>query len=118
MAENRQIYALTEQQWRIIRALNEFGPLESKQLAECCCILSPSLTGIIKRLEQQNFIQRKKSSEDQRRVLLSLTEHAQKVFDEISPRFEERYRKMTERFGEDKMQEFKELLTLMANVEP
>ncbi|MBL4764659.1 MAG: homoprotocatechuate degradation operon regulator HpaR [Colwellia sp.] len=110
--------SLTEQQWRIIRALNEFGPLESKQLAECCCILSPSLTGIIKRLEQQNFIQRQKSSDDQRRVLLSLTDHAQKVFDEVSPRFEERYSKMTERFGEEKMQEFKELLTLMANVEP
>ncbi|NQY88413.1 MAG: homoprotocatechuate degradation operon regulator HpaR [Colwellia sp.] len=110
--------SLTEQQWRIIRALNEFGPLESKKLAECCCILSPSLTGIIKRLEQQNFIQRQKSSDDQRRVLLSLTDHAQKFFDEVSPRFEERYSKMTERFGEKKMQEFKELLTLMANVEP
>lgn len=110
--------SLTEQQWRIIRALNEFGALESKQLAECCCILSPSLTGIITRLEQQNFIQRQKSNEDKRRVLLSLTDHAQKVFDEISPRFEERYRKMTEQFGQEKMDEFKELLELMAEVKP
>lgn len=110
--------SLTEQQWRIIRALNEYGALESKQLAECCCILSPSLTGIIKRLEQQNFIQRQKSTEDQRRVLLSLTDHAQKVFDDISPRFEERYSKMTERFGQEKMQEFKELLDFMADIKP
>mgnify|MGYP003384884573 FL=1 len=110
--------SLTEQQWRIIRALNEYGALESKQLAECCCILSPSLTGIIKRLEQQNFIQRQKSQEDQRRVLLSLTDHAQKVFDDISPRFEERYSKMTEKFGQEKMQEFKDLLDLMAEVKP
>jgi len=110
--------SLTEQQWRIIRALNEYGALESKQLAECCCILSPSLTGIIKRLEQQNFIQRQKSQEDQRRVLLSLTDHAQKVFDDISPRFEERYSKMTDKFGQEKMQEFKDLLDLMAEVKP
>jgi len=110
--------SLTEQQWRIIRALNEYGALESKQLAERCCILSPSLTGIIKRLEQQNFIQREKSNEDQRRVLLSLTDHAQKVFNDVSPRFEERYRKMTEGFGEEKMQDFKELLALMAKLEP
>lgn len=110
--------SLTEQQWRIIRALNEYGALESKQLAECCCILSPSLTGIIKRLEQQNFVQRQKSTEDQRRVLLSLTDHAQKVFDDISPRFEEHYHVMTKKFGKDKMQEFKELLDLMANVKP
>lgn len=110
--------SLTEQQWRIIRALNEYGALESKQLAERCCILSPSLTGIIKRLEQQNFIQREKSTEDQRRVLLSLTDHAQKVFDEVSPRFEERYSKITDRFGKEKMEEFKELLTFMAKLEP
>lgn len=110
--------SLTEQQWRIIRALNEYGALESKQLAERCCILSPSLTGIIKRLEQQNFIQREKSTEDQRRVLLSLTDHAQKVFDDVSPRFEERYGKLTNRFGEEKMEEFKELLTFMAKLEP
>jgi len=108
--------SLTEQQWRIIRALNEYGALESKQLAECCCILSPSLTGIIKRLEQKNFIQRQKSSEDQRRVLLSLTDHAQKVFDDVSPRFEERYATITERFGEKKMDEFKELLDFMAEI--
>jgi len=80
--------------------------------------IKTSLTGIIKRLEQQNFIQREKSNEDQRRVLLSLTDHAQKVFNDVSPRFEERYRKMTEGFGEEKMQEFKELLTLMAKLEP
>ena len=108
--------SLTEQQWRVIRALNEYGALESKQLAECCCILSPSLTGIIKRLEQKNFIQRQKSSEDQRRVLLSLTDHAQKVFDDVSPRFEERYATITEKFGENKMHEFKELLDFMAEI--
>ena len=109
---------LTEQQWRIIRALHEFGPMESKQLAECCCILSPSLTGIIKRLEQQNLIQRQKSSEDQRRILLSLTDHAEKTFDKVSPRLEQRYSKMTEQLGEEKMQELKDILILVAKIEP
>jgi len=112
-----QEISLTEQQWRIIRALKEFGPLESKQLAERCCILSPSLTGIIKRLEQQNFIKREQSSEDQRRVLLSLTSHANDVFDEVSPRLEACYQKMTVQFSEEKMQLLKELLTLMAKIE-
>jgi homoprotocatechuate degradation regulator HpaR len=109
---------LTEQQWRIIRALKEFGPMESKQLAECCCILSPSLTGIIKRLEQQNFVQRQKSEIDQRRTLLSLTKHAKQVFDEVSPSFEDCYVKLTEQLGEEKMQQFNELLTLVSKVRP
>lgn len=109
---------LTEQQWRIIRALNEFGPMESKQLAECCCILSPSLTGIVKRLEQQDIIQRQKSEVDQRRTLLSLTKHAKQIFAEVSPNFEECYVKMTEQLGEEKMEQFNELLTLVAKVRP
>jgi len=109
---------LTEQQWRIIRALNEFGPMESKQLAECCCILSPSLTGIIKRLEQQNFVQRQKSTIDQRRVLLSLTMHAQQVFDDISPRLEQCYKKMTEQISEEKMLQLTELLTIVGKIKP
>ena len=109
---------LTEQQWRIIRALNEFGPMESKKLAECCCILSPSLTGIIKRLEQQGFIQRQKSEIDQRRVLLSITKHAQQVFDDISPSLEQCYKKMTEQFSEEKMLQLTELLKLVAKIEP
>jgi len=113
-----QEISLTEQQWRVIRALNEFGALESKQLAECCCILSPSLTGIIKRLEQQNYIQRCKSSEDQRRVMLSLTDHAKQVFDEVSPRLEERYQLMTAQFSEKKMQQLQALLADLAKIKP
>ena len=42
--------AITEQQWRILRALYNYRELESKELAKRCCILSPSLTGILKRL--------------------------------------------------------------------
>ena len=113
-----QEISLTEQQWRVIRALSEFGSLESKQLAECCCILSPSLTGIIKRLEQQNYIKRSKSSEDQRRVLLSLTEHAQQVFDEVSPRLEERYKAMAEQFSEKKMLQLQALLSELTQIKP
>ena len=113
-----QEISLTEQQWRVIRALNEFGALESKQLAECCCILSPSLTGIIKRLEQQNYIQRCKSSEDQRRVMLSLTDHAKQIFEEVSPRLEERYQLMTAQFSEKKMQQLQALLADLAKIKP
>ncbi len=113
-----QEISLTEQQWRVIRALNEFGALESKQLAERCCILSPSLTGIIKRLEQQNYIQRCKSSEDQRRVMLSLTDHAKQIFEEVSPRLEERYQLMTAQFSEKKMQQLQALLADLAKIKP
>lgn len=109
---------LTEQQWRVIRALNEFEELESKQLAELCCILSPSLTGIINRLEQQGYIKRRKSSEDQRRILISLTDKSKEMFARMSPLLEARYQEMTERFSPNDMKKLEELLNKLCDVKP
>lgn len=109
---------LTEQQWRVIRALDEYDELESKQLAEMCCILSPSLTGIISRLEQQDYIQRRRSPEDQRRVLISLTEKAKTMFNTISPTLEARYQEITEQFSRENMEQLDKLLSQLCQIKP
>lgn len=109
---------MTEQQWRVIRALNEYEELESKQLADLCCILSPSLTGIISRLEQQGYISRRKSPEDQRRILISLTDKAKEMFHELSPRLEERYRDMAEKLSPEDMKTLAALLNKLCQVKP
>ncbi|WP_010324198.1 homoprotocatechuate degradation operon regulator HpaR [Marinobacterium stanieri] len=109
---------LTEQQWRVIRALDEYEELESKQLAELCCILSPSLTGIISRLEQQGYIQRRRSPEDQRRVLISLTEEAKEMFARISPTLQETYQEITRQFSPESMEQLDKLLTKLCQIKP
>ncbi|WP_020680016.1 homoprotocatechuate degradation operon regulator HpaR [Marinobacterium rhizophilum] len=107
---------MTEQQWRVIRALNEYGELESKQLADLCCILSPSLTGIINRLEQQGYIRRRKSEEDQRRTLLSLTVQACEMFERVSPGMEARYRELARQFSPQEMELLKGLLSKLCKI--
>ncbi|WP_299199655.1 homoprotocatechuate degradation operon regulator HpaR [uncultured Amphritea sp.] len=109
--------SVTEQQWRVLRALKAYEELESKQLAEHCCILSPSLTGIIKRLEQQGYIKRKKSEEDQRRTLLSLTDKALDLFKRLSPDVESRYKAFAERYGEEKLEQLSKLLKELTELE-
>ena len=50
MAQFRPILnenGVTEQQWRIIRALLTHGPLEPRQLCELCQISSPSIVGVL-----------------------------------------------------------------------
>ncbi|SEQ42192.1 homoprotocatechuate degradation operon regulator, HpaR [Amphritea atlantica] len=108
---------ITEQQWRVLRALKAYEELESKQLAEHCCILSPSLTGIIKRLEQQGYIKRKKSEEDQRRTLLSLTDKALNLFERLSPDVDSRYRAFTEQYGAEKLEQLTRLLRELTELE-
>lgn len=109
---------LTEQQWRVIRALNEYEELESKQLAQLCCVLSPSLTGIINRLESQGYLTRRKSTEDQRRILISLTDQAKALFKQLSPRLEGRYDELTSQLGKEKLELLNELLSDIIHLEP
>ncbi|MCV6588573.1 MAG: homoprotocatechuate degradation operon regulator HpaR [Marinobacterium sp.] len=112
-----QAHNITEQQWRVMRALKAYGELESKQLARHCCILSPSMTGIIKRLEQQGYIQRRKSATDQRRTLISLTDQARTLFQQLSPEVDARYQALIDRFGQQRLDELSELLNELAQLE-
>ena len=113
-----QEIGITEQQWPIIRALYENKELESKQLAEICCILSPSLTGILSRLETQGNIKRRKSPDDQRRTLISLTDQAEAMFEEISPDMEARYRSITDQLSSDEVKTLQTLLKKVCQLKP
>ena len=45
-------HGITEQQWRIVRALLDTGPLEPREIGELCRISSPSLAGVLSRMEE------------------------------------------------------------------
>jgi homoprotocatechuate degradation regulator HpaR len=60
-------HGVTEQQWRIVRVLMEQGPQEPRQLVDLCCISSPSLAGILARMDELQLVQRERVGHDQRR---------------------------------------------------
>lgn len=103
-------YGLTEQQWRIIRALSEQGPLEPWQICETCQILSPSLAGVLARMEETGRIERRKVDGDQRRVLVSLSASSQALVKEIAPLVERQYRNLESGMGSDTISELYEVL--------
>ena len=90
---------ITEQQWRIIRALWEAGELEISELARRCCILLPSMSGMLKRLEARSLVQRTAADADQRRSLISLTTEARRLFQQMAPFSEARYAEIEQLFG-------------------
>ncbi len=100
-------FALTEQQWRIIRVLDSEASheLEAGQIAKRCCILSPSLTGVLERMERDGLILRTRAQEDQRRLIVSLTSQSQQLVAEIGPRIDEQYRLLEQRFGTEALGE-------------
>lgn len=109
---------LTEQQWRVIRILHQQGQLESHQLAHLACILKPSMTGVLSRLERDGLVHRQKSSQDQRRVFVALTEQGQQCFVSMSEGMESNYRKIEEQLGVEKMEQLLALLNELKSTKP
>ncbi|GLO23709.1 homoprotocatechuate degradation operon regulator HpaR [Pseudomonas putida] len=109
---------LTEQQWRVIRILKQHGELENYQLAELACILKPSMTGVLGRLERDGLVRRQKAAQDQRRVFVSLTEGGQACFASMKEGMEANYQKIQAQFGEEKLQQLMGLLNDLKRIAP
>ena len=88
-----------------------------QDLANQACILRPSLTGILTRLEKAGLVVRLKPSNDQRRVYLKLTNEGEKLFESIGAQVDERYDAIEQVLSKEKMLELKELLTALSKIE-
>ena len=111
-------HGLTEQQWRIIRVLRRYGELESHQLAELVCILKPSMTGVLQRMERNGMVRRYKASHDQRRVFVELTEAGRTCFERMSGEVENSYARLQEKFSEEKIHQLLMLLDELRVLHP
>ncbi len=65
---------ITEQQWRVMRVLNEHGASEPTRIAEDACLLLPSLTRILQKLGEKNLIVRARDEKDRRKQVVEITE--------------------------------------------
>ncbi len=95
---------LTEQQWRVLRALVAAEePIDAGELADRTFLLAPSLSRILANLEERGLIKRSVDPEDQRRALLSLSGPGAKQVDAIGPESERRYAQIEAEFGPDRL---------------
>ena len=104
-------HGFTEQQWRVLRVLGEKGTSDAGQVAFDACILAPSLSRIIGKLEKDNYISRFIDSKDGRRVNLSLTKTGQDTLNKIAPDMELIYKAIQKRYGEEKLTNLLDILS-------
>ncbi len=84
-------HGVTEQQWRILRALLEGGPMEPRQIGQVCRISSPSLAGVLARMDDLGLVQRARLPQDQRRVMVALTDRSTALAAAMAPEIEAAY---------------------------
>lgn len=111
---------ITEQQWRVIRTLWQADEqtLESHKLAELACILRPSLTGVLLRLEQSGLVHRWKPESDQRRLCVTLTQQGKALFDEMKEEMMRQYQQIQQALGPEKYQTLMGLLQEVKELHP
>ncbi|PHM49307.1 homoprotocatechuate degradation operon regulator HpaR [Xenorhabdus miraniensis] len=103
-------YNLTEQQWRIIRVLASSRSIDFHDLACLTCILRPSLTGILTRMERDGLIFRLKPMNDQRKLYVSLTPAGQELYEQAKGQVAEGYMAIENAFSPEKLAQLLGLL--------
>ena len=90
---------LTEQQWRILRVLADMGALEPRQIGELCRLSSPSLAGVLARMEEIGLVERESLAHDQRRVLMSLSARSRAIAARMAPQIDAIYADIEAKLG-------------------
>lgn len=103
-------HGLSEQQWRVIRALREAERLEIGELAERTYILKPSLTRILRDMGARGIVSRAAVAGDQRKAHVALTAKGRALFDRIAPDSENEYRRIEKLIGAAETAELYRLL--------
>lgn len=104
MAQFRPILneaGLTEQQWRVMRELVVHGPREPREIVELCRISSPSLAGVLSRMDRMGLVERERFDDDQRRVRVSATARSRALAARLEPRITAVYDDIEARVGRD-----------------
>jgi homoprotocatechuate degradation regulator HpaR len=97
---------VTEQQWRIVRLLLDTGPLEPREIGEQCRLSSPSLVGVLSRMEELRLVRRKRIKHDQRRVMVGLAPRSLALAQRMAPQVDAIYADVESILGEEFCQKF------------
>jgi homoprotocatechuate degradation regulator HpaR len=101
---------LTEQQWRILRALAAVDAIEVTELARLAFLLGPSLSRILRDLEARGLVTRRPVQRDQRRSMLAIAPKGLKLIAQVAPHSEAIYAEIAQRYGARKLGELQQML--------
>ena len=111
-------HGVTEQQWRVLRALAHSGPMEVTELASATFLLAPSLSRILPDMETRSLIRRTQADADLRRSLISLEPKGLRLIATHAPYSEQIYDEIERIFGAERLAQLFSLLRELEEVLP
>ena len=101
---------ISEQKWRVLRVLDEAGPVEQTAIAEAACLLLPSLTRILAAMEKDGYLARRQDEHDRRKSIVELTGAGRALIAQHAEQSNAIMTRLEQRFGEKKVAELLDLL--------
>ena len=106
----------TEQQWRMMRVLYDYAPIQLAELCKLCCIHKVSMTRIVRTLIDRGLVSRERHCTDKRAYVVSLTPEGRALLDQMTPIANKIYRGIASDLGEEKTQQLLQLLKELAEI--
>lgn len=104
-------HGLTEQQWRVLRALNASSePVRASELSDRTFISMPSLSRLLKTLEARGAIERTAHQDDLRVAQLSISKGGKDLVAIVGPLTEATYGEITALVGAEELEQLQRLL--------
>jgi DNA-binding MarR family transcriptional regulator len=117
--EHGKQYAVTPPQWGILALLMERDGLTIGTLSQRRNFDAPTITGVVKRLEQSGLVERRHSREDRRQVHVHLTQEGHDCLRFLPGAVQDFYRTLTRGFSESELADLRtKLRQVVGNVYP
>lgn len=101
---------INEQKWRVLRVLDERGPTELTQVAKDACLLLPSLTRIIRAMEEEGLATRATDEGDRRKSIATITDAGRALIVAHMAESNAIFARLERDFGRDKLEQLLDLL--------
>ncbi len=104
---------VTEQQWRVLRVLDEAGQTDASEIAKRACLLMPSLTRIIQTLCENGYVTRARDTHDRRRQIINITKAGRTLIEDNMVESRNISDSLEDRFGRQNVAQLLDLLNAL-----
>ena len=106
---------VTEQQWRILRALGTLGECNASEISNHTCVSMPSLSRILHGLESRALVERRSDRHDLRSVRIRISSRGTALLRKGAQRSELIYAEITAAFGKEQVEALYVLLEALTD---
>jgi len=108
---------VNEQKWRVLRILEEQGPMELSHVARDACLLLSSLTRMVGPLQDEGLVTRSTPADDRRKSVLAITAAGVALIQAHSAISAGIFQQIEAAFGKDRLETLLDLLEALQKID-